>query len=66
MRKENVNLVPTSAISGCGVPDLLSLLTKLCQTRKMAKKLRFSPDLNCTIMEVTFLIFYSVILIQRL
>lgn len=52
MKKENVVLVPTSAKSGCGIPDMLLLWIKQCQTRKLAKKLQLTPNLNCTILEV--------------
>jgi len=52
MKKENVVLVPTSARSGCGIPDMLLLWIKQCQTRKLAKKLQLTPNLNCTILEV--------------
>jgi len=46
-----VSLVPTSAISGEGVTDLLLLLCKLTQTR-MAQSLMYVDTLQCTILEV--------------
>lgn len=46
-----VSLVPTSAITGEGVPDILLLMIQLMQ-KMMAGKLRVSNTLNCTILEV--------------
>ncbi|TMW60001.1 hypothetical protein Poli38472_000043 [Pythium oligandrum] len=46
-----VSLIPTSAISGEGVPDLLMMLTRLTQER-MAKSLAFVDILQCTVLEV--------------
>jgi len=46
-----VSLVPTSAISGEGVNDLLHMLSRLSQ-QHLAKKLSFSPNLQCTVLEV--------------
>ncbi|OQR97320.1 eukaryotic translation initiation factor 5B [Achlya hypogyna] len=46
-----VSLIPTSAITGEGVPDLLMMLTKLTQER-MAKSLAFVDILQCTVLEV--------------
>lgn len=47
----NVSLVPTSAISGEGIPDMLMLLVKLTQER-MNASLMFITELECTILEV--------------
>ncbi|KAI9016948.1 P-loop containing nucleoside triphosphate hydrolase protein [Gaertneriomyces semiglobifer] len=47
----NVSLVPTSAITGEGVPDLLNLLVDLTQTR-MEKNLMYVSELECTVLEV--------------
>lgn len=47
----NVSLVPTSAISGEGIPDMLMLLVKLTQER-MNQSLMFITELECTILEV--------------
>lgn len=46
-----VSLIPTSAISGEGVPDLLMMLTRLTQER-MAKSLAYVEILQCTVLEV--------------
>uniref|UniRef100_K3WAS5 Eukaryotic translation initiation factor 5B n=1 Tax=Globisporangium ultimum (strain ATCC 200006 / CBS 805.95 / DAOM BR144) TaxID=431595 RepID=K3WAS5_GLOUD len=46
-----VSLIPTSAISGEGVPDLLMMITRLTQER-MAKSLAFVDILQCTVLEV--------------
>ena len=48
---KNVSLVPTSAISGEGIPDMLMLLVKLTQER-MNQSLMFITELECTILEV--------------
>ena len=47
----NVSLVPTSAITGEGIPDMLMLLVKLTQER-MNQSLMFITELECTILEV--------------
>lgn len=46
-----VSLVPTSAITGEGVPDLLSLLVQLTQER-MADSLMYLSELEATVLEV--------------
>jgi len=47
-----VSLVPTSAITGEGIPDLLFWLTKLTQGR-LTEQIMFMPDLlECTVLEV--------------
>ncbi|KAJ2078822.1 eukaryotic translation initiation factor 5B [Coemansia sp. RSA 988] len=46
-----VSLVPTSAISGEGIPDLLALLVSLTQTR-MSNQLMYLSELECTVLEV--------------
>ncbi|KAJ1667812.1 eukaryotic translation initiation factor 5B [Coemansia sp. RSA 1813] len=46
-----VSLVPTSAITGEGIPDLLALLVSLTQTR-MSKQLMYISELECTVLEV--------------
>lgn len=46
-----VSLVPTSAITGEGIPDMLMLLVKLTQER-MNQSLMFISELECTILEV--------------
>jgi translation initiation factor 5B len=47
----NVSLVPTSAVTGEGIPDMLMLLIKLTQER-MNASLMYISELECTIMEV--------------
>lgn len=46
-----VSLVPTSAVTGEGVPDLLMLLVKLTQER-MTGSLMYLSELECTVLEV--------------
>ncbi|QPG75580.1 hypothetical protein FOA43_002937 [Brettanomyces nanus] len=46
-----VSIVPTSAVTGEGVPDLLWLLLELTQKR-MSKQLRYLSDVQATILEV--------------
>lgn len=46
-----VSLVPTSAFTGEGIPDMLLLLAKLTQER-MNKSLMYVSSLSCTILEV--------------
>jgi translation initiation factor 5B len=46
-----VSLIPTSAITGEGVPDLLHLLMDLTQSR-MTDSLMYLSELECTVLEV--------------
>ncbi|KAI5851037.1 hypothetical protein BZA05DRAFT_57046 [Tricharina praecox] len=46
-----VSLVPTSAHTGEGIPDMLKLLVELTQQR-MAGKLMYLSSLECTVLEV--------------
>jgi translation initiation factor 5B len=48
---EKVSIIPTSGISGEGIPDMLLLLVQLTQTM-MAEALMYSATLQCTILEV--------------
>ncbi|KZT33859.1 P-loop containing nucleoside triphosphate hydrolase protein [Sistotremastrum suecicum HHB10207 ss-3] len=47
----NVSLVPTSAITGEGVPDMIMLLVNLTQQR-MSESLMYLSTLECTVLEV--------------
>jgi translation initiation factor 5B len=48
---KNVSLVPTSAHTGEGIPDMLQLLVQLTQER-MAASLMYLSELECTVLEV--------------
>ena len=47
----NVSLVPTSAHTGEGIPDMLKLLTSLSQER-MTSALMYLSEVECTVLEV--------------
>ncbi|KAK1149351.1 eukaryotic translation initiation factor 5B [Aspergillus melleus] len=47
----NVSLVPTSAHTGEGIPDMLRLLTTLTQER-MTNSLMYLSEVECTVLEV--------------
>ncbi|PWY98646.1 hypothetical protein BCV70DRAFT_201448 [Testicularia cyperi] len=47
----NVSLIPTSAHTGEGIPDMLRLIIELTQTR-MSEKLMYLSELECTVLEV--------------
>ncbi|GAU96989.1 hypothetical protein RvY_08352 [Ramazzottius varieornatus] len=49
--KTFISMVPTSAHSGDGMGNLMALIVDLCQTM-LAKRLTFSNDLACTVLEV--------------
>ena len=49
--KKNVSVVPTSAFTGEGIPDLLMLIVQLTQ-QMMAQRLMYSPFVQATILEV--------------
>merc|ERR1712137_418350 len=46
-----VSIVPTSAVTGEGIPDLLMLLVQLTQ-KMMTNQLYLSPELKCTVLEI--------------
>ena len=48
---KNVSLVPTSAHTGEGVPDMILLLVNLTQQR-MSDRLMYLSELECTVLEV--------------
>ncbi|KAK7391265.1 hypothetical protein VNO78_19678 [Psophocarpus tetragonolobus] len=48
---ETFSIVPASAISGEGIPDLLLLLVQWTQ-KTMVEKLTFSEEVQCTVLEV--------------
>lgn len=47
----SVSIVPTSALTGEGVPDLLYMILNFCQTI-FPQKLEIEEDLQCTVIEV--------------
>merc|ERR1712190_520236 len=48
---KNISIVPTSALTGEGVPDLLYMILFLTQSL-MSDKLEMVEDLQCTVIEV--------------
>ncbi|XP_061341998.1 eukaryotic translation initiation factor 5B [Gastrolobium bilobum] len=48
---ETFSIVPTSAISGEGIPDMLLLLVQWTQ-KTMVEKLTYSEEVQCTVLEV--------------
>lgn len=49
--KTYVSLIPTSAVTGEGMGNLLALIVDACQTR-LAKRLMYSDELQATVLEV--------------
>ncbi|KAK8407002.1 hypothetical protein O3P69_007509 [Scylla paramamosain] len=49
--RQYVSLVPTSAISGDGMGNLISLVCDMCQQR-LSRRLMFNEELQCTVLEV--------------
>ncbi|KAG2617043.1 eukaryotic translation initiation factor 5B-like [Panicum virgatum] len=49
--EDTFNIVPTSAVSGEGIPDLLLLLVQWAQ-KTMEEKLTFVNEVQCTVLEV--------------
>jgi translation initiation factor 5B len=52
--KEYLNIIPTSAVTGEGMPDLIGMFVYLSQ-KFLAKKLEFRNEIQCTILEVKVL-----------
>ncbi|PQP97081.1 eukaryotic translation initiation factor 5B [Prunus yedoensis var. nudiflora] len=48
---ETYSIIPTSAISGEGIPDMLLLLVQWTQ-KTMVEKLTYSNEVQCTVLEV--------------
>lgn len=48
--KSYISIVPTSAVTGEGIPDLLALLVSLVETR-MLKKVKFEDSVECMVLE---------------
>ena len=44
-----LNIIPTSAITGEGMPDILQTLVDLCQTR-MNERIQYVPAVQCTVL----------------
>jgi len=49
--KEFISLVPTSAITGEGIPDMLGLITQLCQ-KMIGDRIVFRDEIQATVLEV--------------
>lgn len=49
--RKYVNVVPTSAVTGEGIPDMLNLLVDLTQ-RMLGDRLSYVDELQCTVLEV--------------
>ena len=52
--KEYINIVPTSAHTGEGLPDLLGLLVHISQ-KFLVKQLEYQEEIQCIILEVKVL-----------
>ena len=52
--KEYLNIIPTSAMTGEGMPDLIGMFIYLSQ-KFLSKKLEFKQEIQCTILEVKVL-----------
>jgi len=49
--REYISLIPTSAITGEGVPDILMLLVQLSQ-KMLVERIMWCPEVQCTVLEV--------------
>jgi len=52
--KEYINIVPTSAVTGEGMPDLIGMFVYIGQ-KFLMKKLEYKEEVQCTILEVKVL-----------
>ena len=51
--REYVSVIPTSAITGEGVPDILMMLVQLSQKMPdIVEKIMWCPSVQCTVLEV--------------
>ena len=50
--KDTINIVPISAVTGQGIPDLLNCVINHSQT-ELVSQIEWKPDLECIIMEIT-------------
>jgi translation initiation factor 5B len=53
-----VSMVPTSAISGDGMGDLIALIVDLSQ-KMLAQRLSYSDELQCHVMEVWHIQYFN-------
>jgi len=49
--KDFISLVPTSAITGEGIPDMLGLITQLCQ-KMIGDRIMYREEIQATVLEV--------------
>lgn len=47
-----INAVPTSAMTGEGIPDILGMVVKFCQTKLKNKITERNEEFQCTVLEV--------------
>ena len=52
--EDTINIVPVSAISGQGIPDLLYSIINYSQTN-LKQQITWKSDLECIVMEITYL-----------
>ena len=51
-------MVPTSAHSGDGMGSLIAMIIEKCQTT-LAKRLSYTDELQATVMEVSYTIYFE-------